>query len=583
MENTKKGYIGIAQINPTAGDIEHNSIKIKNFIIQAQKMNLDLVVFPELCLVGYPLWDITDKYPFILEENIKWLEELAKITKSTTAVIGFAEPAGGVKYYNSAAIISNGKIQKIIRKISPKLTPLFNDFKYFEPAQTKNENIIEINGIKYSICIGEDINNDLAQKTDVIINCNALSSLSDNDFSQIAIKYNTPTIFVNQVGTTDNITFEGASKVFDKNGKLIAGAKSFEEQLLVVNPLQGIGKIYSDTHNTNVYSESFSLDYEFDMERTYKTIVQGIKDYFNKNGLKRAVLGLSGGLDSTVCAVLLADALGAENVYGVSMPSKITSNESKSDAELLANNLGINFTQAPIIDMFETTNKCFEELFKTIETNWQDRYKKPFTKDNIQARSRAIILWGISNEFPNAIPIATSDKSEAYMGYATINGDMSGGFAPIADVTKTKLFALARWLNKNRTIKNAIPESIILKRPGAELAIDPKTGKPLIAEDALMPYEFLDEAIWRIENKKENYQDMLNSEFLYETTHQVSKEQKTQWLDKFYKRMAGALYKKSIMPPYVIVDTISPTSIPISSKVDYKGKTTEEIKEILSL
>lgn len=583
MEKNKKGYIGIAQINPTTGDIEHNSLKIKNFIEQAQKMNLDLVVFPELCIVGHPLLDITDRYPFILEESMKWLEELAKITKSTTAVVGFAEPAGGAKYHSSVAIMANGKIQKIIRKISPKQTPLFNDIKYFEPAQTKEENIIEINEIKYSICIGEDINTNLPQKTDIIINCNALSSQSDNDFSQIATKYNTPIITVNQVGTTDNITFEGSSKVFDKNGKLIARAKSFEEQLLVVNPLQEIGEIYPETHNTNIHHESFSLDYEFDMERTYKTIIQGIKDYFNKNGLKRAVLGLSGGLDSTVCAVLLTDALGAENVYGVSMPSKITSNESKSDAEQLANNLGINYTQTPIIDMFETTNNCFQKLFTTVEKNWKDRYQKSFTPDNIQARSRAMILWGVSNEFPSTIPIATSDKSEAYMGYATINGDMSGGFAPIADITKTKLFALARWLNKNRPTKNAIPESIILKRPGAELAIDPKTGKPLIAEDALMPYEFLDEAIWRIENKKENYKDMINSKFLYETTHQVSKEQKTEWLDKFYKRMAGALYKKSIMPPYVIVDTTSPCTIPISSKINYKGHSTEEIKEILSL
>lgn len=148
-----------------------------------------------------------------------------------------------------------------------------------------------------------------------------------------------------------------------------------------------------------------------------------------------------------------------------------------------------------------------------------------------------MFLWGISNEFGSTLPIATSDKSELYMGYATINGDMSGGFAPIADIPKTKLFALARWMNENRKVKNAMPQSIIDKKPGAELAIDPKTGKPLVAEDALMPYEFLDEVIWRIENKKEHYYDMLNSEFLYEKKHKVSQEQKIQWLDKFYKRM----------------------------------------------
>ena len=204
------------------------------------------------------------------------------------------------------------------------------------------------------------------------------------------------------------------------------------------------------------------------------------------------------------------------------MPSKITSQESKSDAETLANNLGIHFTEVPIKDMVDTTNKIFDGLFSDVENSWDCRYKQSFTQDNIQARSRAMYLWGVSNEFAQCLPIATSDKSELYMGYATINGDMSGGFAPIADITKTKLFALARWLNKNREKKNAIPESIIQKRPGAELAIDPKTGKPLCAEDALMPYEFLDEIIWRVENKNEKFSDLLEAEFIYEKKYNIS-------------------------------------------------------------
>ena len=234
--------------------------------------------------------------------------------------------------------------------------------------------------------------------------------------------------------------------------------------------------------------------------------------------------------------------------------------------------------------MVETTNNCLQDLFKTVEDKWNCRYKQSFTMDNIQARSRAIFLWGISNEFDRCLPIATSDKSELYMGYATINGDMSGGFAPIADVPKTKLFALARWLNKNRTVKDAIPEAIILKKPGAELAIDPKTGKPLIAEDALMPYEFLDEVIWRIENKKEHYYDMLESEFLYEKSNTVSKEQKIEWLNKFYRRMSTALYKWSILPPSVIVDSRSINKYdykqPItSSGINYKGLSESEISQ----
>ena len=297
----------------------------------------------------------------------------------------------------------------------------------------------------------------------------------------------------------------------------------------------------------------------------------------------------------------MADAIGKENVFGISMPSHITSKESKSDAEELAHNLGINFTEASIRPMIDTTTECLNKLFGDVEkawgkywdaksgmfTNHRETFTPSFTPDNIQARSRAMFLWGISNEFASCIPIATSDKSELYMGYATINGDMSGGFAPIADVPKTKLFAFARWLNANREEKNAIPEAIILKKPGAELAIDPKTGKPLIAEDALMPYEFLDEIIWRVENKNEGYQDLLETTFVYETHNKISKEQKTEWIDKFFRRMSTALYKWSILPPSVIVESRSINKYdyrqPITSaKINYKGVNDETVAAVLT-
>lgn len=630
----KKGSIGLAQINPIAGNIEYNAKKVVKYITHAQNIGLDLVVFPELVLMGYPIEDTIDRHPIIVEENIKWLKEIAKITTSTTAIVGFVEPRKydhltGKKYFNSVAVLQNGKISGIIRKSLLPTYSEFNDYRYIEPSPVVgsqrpetlgsfDENSIEncpktneINGLKYGISICEDCWNnkeffndttlysidpieELAQENpDVFINCSASPTrakkeqLKHNMLSFISKKYKTPIVYVNQVGAIDNSSFDGSSRVFDKNGKLLARAKSFTEQFLIVNPHQNLGKIYPLTkglEKTLTEAKIYTLEYEPDLERTYKTIVQGIRDYFNKTGFKRAVLGLSGGLDSTVCAVLLADAIGAENVFGVSMPSKITSKESKTDAEKLANNLGINFTEAPIKDMVETTNNCLQDLFKTVEDKWNCRYKQSFTMDNIQARSRAIFLWGISNEFDRCLPIATSDKSELYMGYATINGDMSGGFAPIADVPKTKLFALARWLNKNRTVKDTIPEAIILKKPGAELAIDPKTGKPLIAEDALMPYEFLDEVIWRIENKKEHYYDMLESEFLYEKSNTVSKEQKIEWLNKFYRRMSTALYKWSILPPSVIVDSRSINKYdykqPItSSGINYKGLSESEISQ----
>ena len=594
LEPYKTGSIGIAQINTIVGDIEYNAEKIIKYIKYAQNIGVELVIFPQLTLIGQPIEDTIDKHPIIAEENLKWLDTIAKITTSTNAIIGFVEPIKNEngKYYNSAAIIQNGKIQNVIRKTSKTCTD-HNDYRYIKNFEGENP-IINISNKKYIITLDEECNitqnTNLNKDNSIIISCFSSQSRPQSDLkrhkilSNIAKKYSIPVIYINQVGATDSTSFEGLSSSYDSKGNLTARAKSFDEQLFIINPEKNLGKIYSYPNENSQMTDKFTLDYEYDLERTYKTIVQGIKDYFNKNGFKRAVLGLSGGLDSTVCAVLLADAIGAKNVYGISMPSKITSDESKTDAQLLAQNLGINFTQAPIKDMFETTNTCLQELFTTVEKDWSGRYKQSFTPDNIQARSRAMFLWCISNEFDKTLPIATSDKSEAYVGYATINGDMSGGFAPIADVTKTKLFALARWMNKNRVKKNVVPQSIIDKKPGAELAIDPKTGKALVAEDALMPYEFLDEIIWRLENKKENYQDMLNSTFLYEEKHNISKEQKTEWLDKFYRRNEAALYKKSILPPYVIVDSNSIKNYvqPISSHINYKGLTLKEIDEKIS-
>lgn len=614
------GFIGLAQINPIAGNIEYNAKKIAKYIKYSCKIGLDMVVFPELALMGYPIEDTIDRHPIIVEENIKWLKGLAKITVGTTALVGFVElrkqDAEGKKYFNSVAILKNGKIAGIVRKSLLPNYSEFNDYRYIEPspvvgvqpAETlgvfDKDNIKENSKIfeKYGISICEDCWNnkeffeknlydkdpidELAQENpEIFINCSASPTrakkeqLKHNMLSFIAKKYNTPIVYVNQVGAIDNSSFDGSSRVFDADGKLLARAKSFEEQFLIVNPKEKIGKIYPLTKGLDKSlneQKVFTLEYESDLERTYKTIVQGIRDYFKKCGFKRAVLGLSGGLDSTVCAVLLADAIGKENVFGISMPSHITSKESKSDAQQLAHNLGINFTEATIRPMIDTTTECLNELFKTVENKWDGRYKTSFTPDNIQARSRAMFLWGISNEFASCIPIATSDKSELYMGYATINGDMSGGFAPIADVPKTKLFAFARWMNENREEKNAIPEAIILKKPGAELAIDPKTGKPLIAEDALMPYEFLDEIIWRVENKNEGYHDLLETKFVYEKHNTVSKEQKIEWLDKFFRRMSTALYKWSILPPSVIVESRSINKYdyrqPItSSRINYKG------------
>lgn len=614
LKNKKANSIVLAQINPQAGNISYNAKKIINYIKSAKNINAQMIVFPELALMGYPIHDTIDRFPFIVDENIRYLKQITKFTNDITAIIGFVEKRENVDqncgkmYYNSLAVIKNGKIESVVRKCLLPNYSEFNDYRYIEPStlagcqyqtnlisdenKLSNKRLLNINNVDYALSICEDCWNDseffennlynfdpiyeLSKlNPDIFINISASPTrtkkeqLKHNMLSFVSKKYKKPFIYVNQTGSTDEVTFDGASRIYDENGNLIVRLKSFSEQFYLFEFIKDENNKLKYDKTRKVYplaagldktlndEKKFTLDYENDLMRTYLTIKCAIYEYFKKNNLKHAVLGLSGGLDSSVCACLVADAIGKENVYGVSMPSKITSDESKNDAKILAQNLGINFIEVPIKSMVDEIDSTFKPLFNEIENKWNFRYKKSYTMDNIQARSRAIILWGIANEFEACIPIATSDKSELYMGYATINGDMSGGFAPIADVPKTKVFALARFLNKNREEKNAIPVEIINKKPGAELAIDEKTGKPLIAEDALMPYEFLDEVIWRIENKRESYFDMINSTFFYETKNNLTKEQKQKWLEKFFTRMSKALYKWTIMPPSCIVESRS--------------------------
>lgn len=585
----------LAQLNPISADVEYNKNKAIKAIEEAIKQQADLIVFPELFLIGYPMGDVLNRYPKLARQCLKALDEIKEISKDITVLIGYPEINENnfeKPYYNSMALIQNGEFIRSIRKTLLPNYAEHNDYRFFEPASIDPENrIFELNNEKFGVIICEDAWNDfdffdkklykldpvatVAPKVDTIL-CPSASctrakkeQLKHNMMAHAAKKYGVNYIYVNQVGANDELVYDGLSRWYDKKGELKAMAKAFKEDLFKVNEgiINPLPKGLEKTLNSQ---KEFSLDHGPDLERTYLAITTAIADYFSKNGFKRAVLGLSGGLDSTICAVLLADALGPDNVLGVSMPSKLTSKESKSDAQTLAQNLGINFMEIPIKDSHDLFSEKFEGIFKNI--SWQ-RYEKSFTQDNIQARSRAMILWGIANEYPSTLPIATSDKSELYMGYATINGDMSGGFAPICDVVKTKLFALARWMNENRPIKNAIPEAIIAKPPGAELAIDPKTGKTLLAEDALMPYEFLDEVIWRIENLNQTIEDMMSVQFLYEKHASVAPEQKEQWLKKFFRRLNTALYKWYIIPPGPVVDARSINKIefrqPIVSNINY--------------
>ena len=543
----------LAQLNPIPGNIEYNKNKVINSIKEACGENVELIIFPSMFLYGYHKKDMLIRFPYLIDQIKDALLEIKDSKFTAKVLISYPEIINN-KLSENFVLISNGEINTV------------KDFV--------------INEIKFEIITEKDFEkSEFKMDSNCLILVENIISRTNSEFNrknkikEFIKKQNKKLIYINQVGAQDELIYDGISCFFDENANLLAQACAFKEEKLAVDYYKGgnISNLPAGIENPINLNE-FSLNYEGDLDRTYQTIILAIRDYFYKNGFKKAVLGLSGGLDSTVCAVLLADALGKENVLGISMPSKLTSFESKNDAKELADNLGINFIEVAIKEFQDLFGQKFDNIFDEVDKNWQDRSKIAYTQDNIQARSRAMMIWGVANEYAQTLPIATSDKSEFYMGYATVNGDMSGGFAPICDVCKTKLFALARWMNKNREQKNAIPEAIIEKPPGAELAINPKTGKTLLAEEALMPYEFLDEVIYRIENMHQSIKDMMKEEFLYEKKNIVTIEEKQAWLEKFFRRMNAALYKGYIMPPGPIVDICS------NNKTEYKQPIVSKIK-----
>ncbi|GBF22640.1 hypothetical protein tpqmel_0044 [Candidatus Gastranaerophilus sp. (ex Termes propinquus)] len=578
----------IAQLNPVPGDILGNFEAAKECILEANDLSASALIFPELFLFGYPAMDMIDRYPWLVDKNIEYLEELAALTCETAVLIGFVEVSHcrfGRKYFNSIAILQNGKIHATVQKSLLCEYSQFHEARYFQPGSfVPEDRIIKIGKHRAGLLICEEqwADEDFFEnqiygfdplkalieegRPDFIINCSASPTrakkeqLRHNLLSYLCKKYNTPLIFANQVGANDALSFMGASCAYDSEGEIVARAQSFESELFPVNLSfkacdNTINPLPTGLEADFNSEKCFTLDYEPDLDRTHKVILHSVRDYFKKTGFKRAVLGLSGGLDSAVCAVLLAQALGAENILALSMPTDITTFESKRDAKILAENLGIHFMEVPIKPMVAELSDAIFGISQKTQGFWTDRYAETYTQDNIQARARATVLWGISNEFPCTLPIVTSDKSELYVGYSTVNGDMSGGFAPISDVVKTKVFALAHWLNKH--YDSPIPEDILNKRPSAELAIDPQTGKPLLAEEALMPYEFLDEAIFRLENFGQDTESQMAEKFLYEEKNTLEPWQKRMWLEKFFKRAQSALFKWSIMPTGPIIDAHS--------------------------
>jgi NAD+ synthase (glutamine-hydrolysing) len=510
--------IALAQLNYHIGNFELNTLKIIQAIHEAKKQKADLVVFSELAICGYPPMDLLEKQWF--NENVQKAINDIQIQSTDIAVIIGAPSINadkeGKKLYNSAYIIDNGLIKKIVRKTLLPTYDIFDEYRYFE---SNNEfDTIEIKGVEVGVTICEDLWYDqpvyqafaksrlykhnpldrLAQLNPaIIINISAspFSYFQENRRLDIlrrnARYYGLPIVYVNQVGANTDLIFDGASKVINAEGDVVLQLKSFSEdmQLISFDRIERSSNIEQPINDT--------------IEKIRHALVLGIKDFFEKNGFTKAVIGLSGGLDSAVVAVLAAEALGHKNVTALLMPSQFSSDHSITDAVQLAKNLDIEYLQLPISNVFDQFRKSLHPAFKDL----------PFglAEENLQARIRGAMLMAYSNKLGHIL-LNTSNKSEFAVGYSTMYGDMNGALSVLGDVYKTDVFALAKFLNKGRVV---IPTNIITKPPSAELRPDQKDS------DSLPEYDLLDKILFNYIEKQLSEFDIVDLGFDAQTVHKV--------------------------------------------------------------
>src|SRR6201997_244462 len=472
--------VGFAQINTTVGALKQNFDKIFEAYIKAVSAGADLVLTPELALTGYPPQDLVFKSRFVPEtwEGINNLHRRVGPVPLLVGYVDFNPNPTGKPFVNACAILQQGQpIRKVFKTRLPTYD-VFDEARYFEPAT--HQEPFELAGRRVGITICEDIwterflkrelyhqdpvANLVAQGADVIVNLSSSpfhvgkAALRIEMVSELATKFKVPFFYCNAIGGNDELIFDGNSFVIDANGQTVATLAAFEEEVAVRN---------ADLPGNRFVAQSPE-------EEVYRALVLGVRDYFLKCGFKTAVLGLSGGIDSAVTAVIAADALGSDNVTTVSMPSQYSSQGSLDDAEALAKNLGIQRHVLPIKEPFDVLKGQFKEIFAG--------KREDTTEENMQSRLRGLILMSMSNKFGHLL-LTTGNKSELSVGYCTIYGDMCGGLAVISDVPKTMIYRLAKWINREREI---IPVSSITKPPSAELRPNQTD------QDSLPPYDVLD-------------------------------------------------------------------------------------------
>jgi NAD+ synthase (glutamine-hydrolysing) len=476
--------IALAQINQTIGDFQKNTKKICSYINRAKNQGADIVVFPELAVPGYPPRDFVDISSFI-DQNLKALNEIVHCTSGISAIVGFIDKNKrlyGKLVHNAAAFIQDQKIITVHHKTLLPTYDVFDEHRYFEPAHTVFPSKYMDHTLGISIC--EDIWNDeefwprplyeadpieslILQKANIIINISS-SPFTVEKHEKIrlpmlihdALKYKVPLIYVNQVGGNDELVFDGNSTVINAKGKVIAQAATFKEDLMIV-----------DIENPAVQAQPKTYT---PVEAVHRALIMGLQDYVTKCRFKKAVIGLSGGIDSSVTAALAVESLGNDNILGVLMPSQFSSQRSIDDAITLCKNLSISHK---IISIKETFKIYLDTLKEELKGT-------PFdvTEENLQARIRSNIIMALSNKFGHLV-LTTGNKSELAVGYCTLYGDMSGGLALISDVPKTMVYELARYMNRE---KELIPQSTIRRAPSAELRPNQ------FDQDTLPPYNILD-------------------------------------------------------------------------------------------
>ncbi|MBD2344711.1 NAD+ synthase [Anabaena subtropica] len=490
--------IAIAQINPIIGDLSGNAQKILEMAQQAVKKGARLLLTPELSLCGYPPRDLLLNPSFLAAMTIN-LQQLARDLPVNLAVlVGTVTPnyqahiTGEKSLFNSIALLENGEIKQFFHKRLLPTYDVFDEHRYFAAGQEAN--YFTLDNINVGVTICEDLWNDeefWGKRSYVanpiadlaILGVDLIVNLSASPYSlgkqgcreamlkHSAVRFQQPVIYTNQVGGNDDLIFDGRSFALNRQGEVMCRTKGFESDLITVE---------FDEAQRDLQLSSVALAYESEDEEIWHALVLGVRDYAQKCRFSQVVLGLSGGIDSALVATIATEALGKENVFGVLMPSPYSSEHSISDALALAGNLGIKTQILPIGELMQSFDNSLLELFAGTEFG--------LAEENIQSRIRGNLLMAIANKFGYLL-LSTGNKSEMAVGYCTLYGDMNGGLAVIADVPKTRVYSLCRWLNRSQEI---IPQNVLTKPPSAEL----KPGQ--VDQDSLPPYEILDDILQRL-------------------------------------------------------------------------------------